>query len=117
MHRIKPEKIRFFRNGFLFSVKNRAENGPDDPGKPRGAGPRPHKDTEGTLGDSHANFHLHWSSGLGGDSEQRSKIWPDFTLKQSLKLDKTAHISAENGPINYKFRVKVRESIPEVDNA
>ena len=71
-------EIPVFPNRRIFSPKNRAENGPDDPEKPGGAGPRPLKDTDGTRGDSHAKFQLHRPKGLGGDSEQRSKIGPDF---------------------------------------
>ena len=67
-----------FPNRRIFSVKNRAENGPVDPEKTGGAGPRPLKDTNGTRGDSHAKLQLHRPNGLGGDSGQRPKIGSDF---------------------------------------
>ena len=54
------------------------ENGPINPDRPRGGEPRPHKDTEGTLGEYYANFQLLRPNSLGGDSAQSSKIGPEF---------------------------------------
>ena len=78
---------------------------------PEGPYPDPHKDTEGTLGDSHANFQLHGPNGLGGDSGQRPKNGSDFPANST----KNCHNSVKNGPIDPKCLWKVQGTIPEVD--